>query len=251
MNLFRTVLSACLLAMALAGSCAAQDGLQVAVDGFNPPFMSGTGTEARGLYPALLTTVLGNIGQPVTVHAMPWPRVMISIDEHRMGAAGIYKTREREKIYDFSDPLFIERIGVYYQAMHPVNFRSMADLAGLRVGVIIGWSYGDEFDRARQAGSFKVEAVQSDQQNLRKLELGRIDVALIVIDSATSLFEGGRFPSIARSERLLAENPAYLAFHKDARQRALLRSFNRALGELRASGAYAKIVARELAYTGK
>jgi polar amino acid transport system substrate-binding protein len=231
--------------------CGAAEPVQIAVDGFNPPFMSGSGATARGLYPALMEAAFKEMGQPASLVPMPWPRVMIGLDEQRYGAGGIYKTAEREKLYDFSEPLFVERIGVYYEAVRPVNYRSVADLAGLRVGVIIGWSYGDEFDRARKAGRFTVESVQSDLQNLRKLELGRIDVALIVIDSASSLFENGRFPSVARSERLLAENGTYLAFHKDAHQRTLLRQFNRALHALRASGAYDRIVARELAYTGK
>lgn len=250
MRLPRSI-SCVLFALALAGSCRAQEAVQIAVDGYNPPFMSGTDSVAHGLYPALLTAAFDAMHKPVAITPMPWPRVVVALDEQRSGAAGIYKTAERTKNYDFSAPLFVERIGVYYQAVRPVRFRTVADLAGLRVGAIIGWSYGDEFDRARKAGSFTVETVQSDLQNLRKLELGRIDVALIVVDSASALFEDGRFPSVARSEQLLAESPTYLAFHKDARQRELLRQFNRALAALRSSGAYAKIVTRELAYTGK
>jgi polar amino acid transport system substrate-binding protein len=238
-----------LLALALDGRAA--EPVQIAVDGFNPPFMSGSGAVARGLYPALIEASFKEMHRSASMLPMPWPRVMIGLDEQRHGAGGIYKTADRAKLYDFSEPLFVERIGVYYEPVRPVNYRSVADLAGLRVGVIIGWSYGDEFDRARKAGLFTVESVQSDLQNLRKLELGRIDVALIVIDSASSLFENGRFPSVARSERLLAENATYVAFHKDAHQRALLRDFNRALHTLHTSGAYDAIVARELAYTGK
>lgn len=238
----------CVLASLLAAAAASSAGeaVQVAVDSANAPFMYASGTVARGLYPALLAATYAQIGKPVAVTAVPWPRVVKGIDEGRFGAAGIYRNAERDSRYDFSEPLFVEHIGVYFRAAKPLAFRGLADLHGLRVGVILGWSYGDEFDRARRDGKFTVEEVQTDLQNLRKLELGRIDAVLMVVDSAPSLFAGGRFPGIARAEHLLGERAAYLAFNKQAAMGPALREFNRALAELRASGAYARIVAREL-----
>lgn len=221
--------------------------VRIGVDSANPPFMSGTSTVARGVYPALLSAAFSAMGEPVLVAALPWKRVIVAIDEGTAGAAGIYRTAAREKTYDFSDPILIERVGLYYNSAKPVAFSSVADLYGLRVGVITGWSYGDEFDRACREGKIIAVPVPSDLQNLGKLELGRIDAALIIIEAAPALLALKPSQGIARSERLLAENATYLAFNKRARKSVLLRRFNAALSELRANGEHGRIVARELA----
>ena len=220
--------------------------VQVAVDSANPPFMSGTSTVAHGVYPALLAAAFSAMGEPLQVSALPWKRVIVGIDEGRAGAAGIYFNAQRAKVYDFSEPLYVERIGVYYNAKKPVVFKSLADLYGMRVGVITGWTYGEAFDRARREGKIIADAVPSDLQNLGKLEIGRIDAALIIVDAAPALLAHKQFPGIVRSERLLGENATYLAFNKRAGNKALLRRFDAALNELRANGEHARIVAREI-----
>jgi polar amino acid transport system substrate-binding protein len=227
-------------------ACAADDVTQIAVDSANPPLMYGSSTSAKGLYPALLDALFGHMGEAVALSAVPWQRAMVLLDEGRAGAGGIYKTAEREKKYDFSEPLFVERVGVYFNVRKPVQFRTLADLSGLRVGVVAGWSYGDEFDRARKAGKFIVEAVPSDIQNIGKVELGRVDIALLVTESATALLAQGQFPSVQRAAALLIETPTYLAFSKRAAKGALLVRLNAALVDMRANGSYNRIVNREL-----
>jgi polar amino acid transport system substrate-binding protein len=220
--------------------------VQVAVDSANPQFMSGNSTVARGVYPALLAAVFSAMGEPVQVSALPWKRVIVGIDEGSSGAAGIYLNAQRAKVYDFSEPLFVERIGLYFNTKKPVAFKSVADLYGLRVGVITGWTYGEAFDRAVREGKIIADAVPSDLQNLGKLELGRIDAALIIVDAAPALLANKPFQGIVKSEHLLGENATYLAFNKRAAKKALLRRFDAALNELRANGEHARIVAREM-----
>jgi polar amino acid transport system substrate-binding protein len=238
---------ALLLSLAPHPALAAGQVIQVNVDAANPPFMYGSPTAARGLYPSLLTTVFDRIGEPVAVSAVPWRRALLEIDAGRAGIGGIYKTTEREKKYDYSDALFVERIGVYYNRKKPIDFTADSDLHGLRIGVILGWSYGEEFDAARNAGEIIADAVPTDLQNLRKLDLGRIDAALVIVDAADPLLSEGRFPHIVRAGRLLAEKPTYLAFNKQADKALLLARFNKALAEIRADGTYARLVSRELA----
>ena len=241
------LLAALLCATTVTAAAQAVPIVQVGVDSANPPFMYGSSTMARGLYPGLLAAAFAEMGEPVMITALPWKRVILAVDDGQAGAAGIYRNAERAKKYDFSEPIFVERIGVYYNSKKPVAFRSIADLHGLRVGVIMGWSYGDAFDQARLGGKFSVEAVPSDLQNLGKLELSRIDVALMIVDAAPVVLANKGVQTVLRCERLLAENATYLAFNKGNKRAALLDKFNAAMGELRASGAYAAIVARELA----
>lgn len=228
-----------------ASARAAGDGVvTVEVDSANPPFMYGSVNHAIGLYPSIIETVFSMCGTPVVLRAVPWKRAMNDLDYGRAAVGGLYKTQERSRRYDFSAPLFVERIMVVYDKRRPVNFRTLADLNGKNVGVIAGWSYGDAFDAARDQGLFRIATDQSDIQTLRKLALGRLDVALVVNEPARALIKAMGLTQLQIAPTPLAENPVYLAFHKKARATALLNDFNARLRELQGSRIYQLLINR-------
>lgn len=220
----------------------AEPGVLINFDASNPPFMYATGERADGLYPELIAAVFAQMKRPVKFAAKPWKRAVGELDLGEAGVGGIYKNEARLKKYDFSDPLFVERIVVYYQREKPLQYRSLADLYGKRVGVILGWSYGDDFDNARKAKSIAVEEVYADSQNFEKLAQGRLDAVLAIEQVGSRLMRASAHLGIEKSQVYLAENPTHLAFHKTQRMEALLKDFNRALSEIKASGAYTQIV---------
>lgn len=224
---------------------AAGDGVvTVEVDSANPPFMYGSANHAIGLYPSIIEAVFALCGTPVAVRAVPWKRAMNDLDYGRAAVGGLYKTRARSRIYDFSAPLFVERIMVVYDKRRPIDFRSLTDLNGKDVGVIAGWSYGDPFDTARQQQRFRVSTDQSDIQTLRKLALGRLDAALVVNEPARALIKAMGLTQLQIAPVPLAENPVYLAFNKTARATALLNDFNTRLQELQGSRLYQILINR-------
>jgi len=158
---------------------------------------------------------------------------------------GIYKNSERLKKYDYSEPLLVETITVYVHRDRPLVYTQIGDLFGKRVGVMRGWSYGDEFDRARAGGLLQAENVSSDDQNFQKLQSGRIDALLAIEDSVASLRVA--YPDIQASGVPLSEAPAFLAFSKGANLAPLLRRFDQAIRDLKASGEFRRLVSAELA----
>ncbi|UGA40033.1 transporter substrate-binding domain-containing protein [Chromobacterium haemolyticum] len=165
-----------LLGACLAGPCRGQDAetLTVAVDANAPPFMYEENERVGGLYPRLVSAVCDKAGIPHVFRALTWRRALFELDRSAMAAAGIYKTVNREQRYDFSLPLYQEHIVVVYLRQHPIEFRGLPDLDNKRVGVMAGWSYGDEFDRARADKRFIAYEGDSDRQNLLLLQRGNL-----------------------------------------------------------------------------
>jgi len=218
----------------------------VAVDSHNAPFMFARGDAAEGLYPALVRAAFQQMQLSVRLEAVPWSRALRQIDEAECGVAGIYKNRERLLKYEFSAPVFVERVLLYVRRDRRLAFATPQDLAGLRIGVIRGWSYGDAFDGLRRAGVLQAEEVASDAQNFSKLESGRLDAALAVEQAGTALLSGGAHPSVHALPQPLAVNATHLAFHKSAQMGPLLKRFDDAMEQLRRDGSHDRLVLQAL-----
>ena len=231
---------------AAPGSEAARPVIVVDVDAENPPFMYSRAGYAVGLYPAVIRAALGRCHDNVRVQAKPWRRAFVEIDKAQAGVGGLYKNAERLAKYDFSDPIYVENIAVFYRTVQPFDFRTVADLYGKRVGVLRGWSYGDDFDAARRNGAIATEDVSSDRSNFLKLTDGRLDAVLAIEESGQAAMAASGLHGIEQANAYLASYPVYLAFSKKAAKSDLLVCFNKALAEMKQDGAFERIVRQEL-----
>jgi polar amino acid transport system substrate-binding protein len=208
----------------------------VCVDAANPPFMSLVNGKAAGLYPTLIDTALQVSGIGAKLDARPWKRCIAELDDAKVGVGGIYKNQDRIQKYDFSEAIFVEKMAVYFHASRPIEFTGIASLAGKRVGVVRGWSYGDEFDKAVKDGKISVEEVASDDQNFQKLAARRLDVVLAIEEAGAAMLKTNLSADVQKSPRYLFENPTYLAFHKRADRKTTLEKFNRAITQMKKTG---------------
>lgn len=224
---------------------AAADEVVINFDQANAPFMYAKEGKAAGVYPALIDAAFKKMKVGVQLKAVPWERAKQAADDASGGIGGVYKNAEREKKYDFSDQLFVEKLVVYVNKSKSFNFTKVDDLKGKQVGVLRGWSYGDDFDNARKAGSIKVAEVAADTQNFEKLDQGRVDAVIAIAETGDAML--GKYKNIAATATPLAQNPTYLAFGKAAKQEALLKQFNQVVKDMKTSGEFKKIVAAELA----
>jgi polar amino acid transport system substrate-binding protein len=226
-----------------------QESVVIALDQSNPPFMyADESGNAAGLYPILLTEIFNRMGVALELQAVPWRRALLLGEQGVAGVGGIYFNSERDKIYLYSEPLYFESISIYTRKENTFPFSSLDDLADKKIGVILGWSYGDEFDIARRDGLFTADPGPSDESNFNKLISGRIDCMLALAVSGDFMsFRMGIRDELVRLENPVAVNRTYLVFAKNAGYDQLLTQFNQILVQMINDGSYERIIREFLA----
>lgn len=217
----------------------------VLFDESNPPFMYVKNEEIHGLYPVLIKEIYKRMQVPVKLYGMPWQRALQQLDDGKAAVAGIYKTKDRLNKYDFTDALYVERLSLYTRKENAFAYKSLADLKGKTLGVVLGWSLGDEFDQAHRQGLFTTMPSASDAQNFEKLKMGRIDVVIAIRESGDAVMKSYR-GSIVRLPRSMAENSVYVAFNKSRKKENIVKSFNQQLIAVKKEGIYQKIIKEQL-----
>lgn len=223
--------------------CAYADApLTIVVDAYNPPNMYLKDGKASGLYPLLLSTIFERMNENVVIDAVPWKRVLDMVNQGVAGAGGVYKTDDRLVVYDFSAPVYNELLLVFVRRGNAFKFETVSDLNGKHVGIILGWSYGAAFDKAKEAGLFSVDTVNRDHLNFKKLAEGRLDC--VVASRESGLFEiaqNDHYNIIALETPLLI-SPTYVVFAKHADKKHLLARFDETLKQMREDGEYSQLV---------
>ncbi len=239
----------CALLLSIPLSVAATQ--RIYFDEQNPPFMYADDRThaAVGLYPSLITEAFRRMAVDVELKTLPWRRALKELELGHAGLGGLYRSRERQEKYDFSEPLFEEQIAIYSLAANGPLLRDLRDLEGKRVGVINGWYYSEEFSAALKSGRVKVQPVADDKTNMRKLQLGRLDAVLAITQSGDGVLHAMALDQvIRRPQQPFLTNPVYLAFHRRAQQQALLQQFNQTLQSMRQDGTYERLIQQSFAH---
>lgn len=230
---------------ALLAACTAAYAARPVTIGFDEgpaPFMSVEHGRPTGIYPDMVRAIFADAKVDLITESAPFNRVLGNVDRGTWGAGGILKTPARLARYDYSDYLHMETLVVYYARSRPFRVREIADLRGKRVGVLLGWSYGEAFDIAANDLDIQVSRVPTDEVNFRKLQLGRLDVVIVLDEAAQRLVATGKFYDLVQSPQIFRQNPSFIAFNKLSHRQELLEKLNRSIRRLRASGRLEKIV---------
>jgi polar amino acid transport system substrate-binding protein len=196
---------------------------------------AGRALPQGGLSAAVATTVAARIGYAVDVDYLPWKRAMQA--GSGPGFAGYfpaYQTAERARQCYFSAPIGRSTIGLAVRAAQPLHWRTLDDLAGDKLGVVLGYSNGEKIDAMVRQGKLSVDHSASDTVNLRKLLAGRVNA--VVIDRAVLRYLLASDPDLkarrgqlAFEDRVLAELSLHVCFQRTAPGQKLQQSFDAAL----------------------
>ena len=110
----------------------------------------------------------------VRLEVMPFAALLPALTSGKvdMIAAAMLRTKAREQIVDFTEPILSYGGGVVSTHADSRQYRDIADLKGSRVGVQMGTRFGIQ---AEQAGASVVRYYDSLPDALHDLHAGRID----------------------------------------------------------------------------
>lgn len=217
------------------------DNILVISTGESPPFTSDF-LPQQGRLARLIRAVFDEADLRVRFDFMPWPRAYhkSALGEVDATAYWYYKP-EREQEHWHSEPLMRERGHWFYLKSKPLEWQSLEDLEGWRIGAIRGYTYTPEFYQAVADARLQVTFVNSAQQLLIMLIGGRIDTFVETPEVIDNISEGVlssvQLASLDYHPQPLFVTTSHLLFpRKKPNSEALLRRFNQAMTRLRKRG---------------
>jgi polar amino acid transport system substrate-binding protein len=201
---------------------------------------------------AIVNAAFKEVGVTTTVVFYPWKRAEDEVRQGNAFAAFPYAVSpERQKEFDFSDPLYTVKGKFFYNKKYNPNgltFEKLEDLRGYKVGGLLGSWYQEAFEEA----GLQVEYVSSSEQNVEKLVRGRIDLMIEEENSVWHLIrelypdEVSQFATLEKPlEQPGVVNDLSLMVSRSYPESAkILEQFNTGLAAIRANGTYRKILER-------
>jgi len=200
----------------------------------------------------ILIDILRSIDQETehsfAIRLYPWKRAYLMAADGKGGIVGLSKTTERLKIFDYSDVIYYDELLLVVLKGHEFPYEKIEDLAGKRVGVRRGSSYGDAYERGKQE-IFTIDEDTTSVGRLYKLLAQRIDVAIIGPGKAG-------FNNVLRNNPALMQHkdafvvlkkpfmvdPNYLGFAKTMHMQDFLQEFNRILHKKYKDGTVQRVI---------
>lgn len=208
-----------------------------------PPYVGET-LPQQGFTSAIVSEAFKRAGYKVKIDFMPWTRAIQQADEGNYDAVyPEYYSDDRNKSFFFSEPFASGPLGFYKRKDAKISYTKLEDLKPYRIGIVLGYINTPEFDTASY---LQKETATSDEQNIRKLLAGRID--LIVIDKfvAQYLIKNSITEAIGKLEFLeppLLDQKLYVVFpRKTAASEKKLQEFNAALKSMQEDGSLERIL---------
>lgn len=226
--------------------CSAQSTLKL-VNHSWPPY-SGKNLLNQGLAIDIATTALHRSGYSTQFQLAPWKRALLGTIEghYDILITTSYSQKRSEKVL-YSEPFLTHKVSFIQRSGSDHTFKNLTDLNGLTVGVIDGYIYEPNFDKAN---NFVKEKTDSDALALKMLIAGRID--LVIIDNLVAAYTLKQEISIDTQDVEILPNPLnvkklYIIIRKTKiGHEKIISDFNQSLLEMRSDGTYAEILKKHL-----
>ena len=240
-SLWRALSSLLSLSLLLAASPLQAETVRLA-NGEWSPYQSAQLPDG-GPVSVLAREAFASQGIQVEYGFLPWRRGFEQARDGLLDGTLVWSRAEgREQYFHFSDPLLLLRTLLFYRRGEVFQWRTKADLAGLRIGGVIGYSY--DLAAEERAGLVTVERIADPQGNYRKLLAGRLD--LVAEDEAVG-WQMVRELGITEQVQAHPKPLKHVGYHllisrQHPEGERLITAFNAGLRQLKASGRVAELI---------
>jgi len=206
-----------------------------------PPFTNAPGTPRFAL--DLVETALGRIpvsSNTAIISAADFTTALLSGPFD--GSAAVWKDPQREQVLLFSQPYLENRLVLIGRRGADVSAKTLSALAGKRVAIVEGYSYGDAIERS---GAVFTRS-RSEEDSLSELLKGRVDFTLmddLVVQTIVSAYPKESAERLQIGVTPLVSRPLHLAIrrtHPDAE--TIIARFNAQLRGMIADRTYHQLL---------
>ncbi|WP_319582115.1 transporter substrate-binding domain-containing protein [uncultured Pseudodesulfovibrio sp.] len=206
-----------------------------------PPYSVKTEDGLSGMSVEVVRAVYTRMGmKDVKILPLPWKR---ALEMARFGDAdGLFTanhTPERTVYFNYPEEPLLESPWLVW-TRQGTTIRTLDDLKGKRIGVVLGYSYTQEFWTFIQTYC-SVEEVYNDNINFRKLALGRLDATVADLGNGLVLADtvGGEIHPNLDYE--IKRDGLYIVFNKKRVSEKFVQRFSDELSEFKETKAYKAI----------
>ncbi|TRO24391.1 transporter substrate-binding domain-containing protein [Ectopseudomonas mendocina] len=206
-----------------------------------PPYLGET-LPHHGVASRIVAEAFALQGVEVQWEFHPWARSLKMAEQGtRDGSAVWLANPEREQHFHISEPVVESGYYLFHHKTHAFDWNDVADLRGLRIAGTRGYDYGEAFQRAEAAGELEVVRLTGDEQGLRQLLAGRIDVfpvdKVVGFDLLYKKFSAAERQRLSFHRKPLRSDSLHLLLSREVPGNdELMQRFNRGLNQLRDSG---------------
>ncbi|ACA88242.1 substrate-binding periplasmic protein [Shewanella woodyi] len=207
-----------------------------------PPFYSDS-YRRNGAVGYIVATAFGRRGYHVSHKFYPFTRATLLVKTGKAdGIVGLWYRKEREEWAEYSQPIVPLNIVLYKRKDRDISYEQLSDLQGLRIGIGRGYANPAPFTQAK----LFTEESSSDELNMKKLFLGRVDLVLIGRELARYIIRTGP-DDYADAFEEVGVPLSTEVFHFGASKQIpgyqnLIREFNLGLESMRQDGTLDKVL---------
>ena len=211
------------------------------VSAIYPPYNYVDG-EIKGLNIEIIKAAFTAVDYQVTVDMLPFARALLYAKRGDFDGMTLWHSKQRENWFQFSKPFTQSDLVFFKRKSLQVNYLELADLTPFTIGTVQKYSYPKAFSKLQ---ALRKDEVLTDEQNLKKLISGRIDIALIDKRMAQFIMKRdhtAQQPLFDSAGVLKIEN-YYLAVSKNTTEsQDKLAKFNLGLSIIENNGVLKKII---------
>lgn len=207
-----------------------------------PPFT--TGQKGQRMAADLVEKALTNAGIIHKTQILPWKDVLTGIKSAKYDAIiGAWKSKERESYLLFSKPYLENRIKLVGRIDNKIDFKSLGQLAGKKIGVVEDYAYGPEVSDNKKIIRVTGATLAG---NIKKLIAKKLDY--ILADSIVAQAMKEFLPKDVRNKLIVYEQAVVIkSLHFALRKnypggKTILEKFNNSISKMIADGSYNKIL---------
>ncbi len=201
------------------------------------PMIYATESGPKGVVVDLAEEIIRRAGLKARVEAMDWSLAQEQLKHGEADALlQINSNPEREKIFDFSDPLLESQLSIF-RRVDRIDLQSMGSLKGRKVGVERS---GYPYAMLKSKPEISLVIIPTWGLGMRQVASGELDA--VVVDRWVGELELSRLglSNVVASHEPLERSYSAIAVQKG--NEALLQQINQALAEMRKDGSFDEII---------